>query len=290
MSGATAVGGNTGRLLARRRPRQSVVAALKSWRLQRLLIQILLAAAMIAGWEYLPKVKWLSEHFAVLDPFYVSSPSAVWANLVMLSTTGENGLRIWPYLWTTVEATVVGATVGLCLGAFFGLVFSNSLRVSEVVRPFIVLANSVPRVALIPIFVLLLGPTIKASIVNVIVVVFFLGFFNAFEGGCSIRRPMLENALLLGAGPVEVMRFIRLPLVLTWTFAAVPNAISFGLIVAVTTELLSGIQGMGALLLTATMNVQAGMTFTIIVVLSAVGLVMYGGGTLIRNWVIRWDL
>jgi NitT/TauT family transport system permease protein len=203
-------------------------------------------------------------------------------------STGRTGISVWPYLWITIESSVAGTTIGLVLGALFGLIFSNSPRVAEVVRPFIVLANSVPRIALIPLFVLLLGTTVEASIVNVVAIVFFLAFFNAFEGGCSIPTPMLENAIILGAGPIEIMRFIRLPMVLTWTFATVPNAISFGVIVAVTTDLLSGIPGMGALLLSATLNVQSALTFAIIIVLSLLGLILYSGATLLRNRVIRW--
>jgi NitT/TauT family transport system permease protein len=138
--------------------------------------------------------------------------------------------------------------------------------------------------------VLLLGPSTGAEIAAVIAVVFFLGFFNAFEGGCRIPRPILENALLLGAGPLEVMRFIRLPQVVTWTFATIPNAIAFGLVTAVTTELLAGIQGMGALLLTSTSNVEASLTFTVIVYLSVTGLLLYSGAVLLRRSVIRWEV
>jgi NitT/TauT family transport system permease protein len=153
-----------------------------------------------------------------------------------------------------------------------------------------VLANSVPRVALVPIFVLLFGITIQASIASVVAVVFFLAFFNAFEGGCSIRQPVLENARLLGAGPIEIMLYIRLPTVLTWTFAAVPNAVSFGLIVAVTTDLLAGVPGMGQILLTATLNVQAALTFAVIVVLGLLGLLLYAFTTMLRDWLIRWEV
>ena len=260
-----------------------------SWPIVRVVWQFGIAAVILLGWEYLPKVQFISSHVRFLDPFFISSPTAIAQNLVgLLTGNNDNRITLWPYLWTTVSATLIGSTVGLLVGALFGLVFSNSIKLSEVVRPFLILANSVPRVAIIPIFVVMMGPTIGASIVSVIAVVFFLGFFNAFEGGTSIREPLLENAKLLGAGPFEVMRSIRLPTVLTWTFAAVPNAISFGLVVAVTTELLAGIPGMGSLILTATANLQVGLTFAIIVALSIVGLVLYWGAVMLRNRVIHW--
>lgn len=151
------------------------------------------------------------------------------------------------------------------------------------------LANSVPRIALIPISVVIFGPTATASVVNVITVVFFVAFFNAFEGGRSIRPAVLENAQLLGASSWQLMRSIRLPRVLMWTFAAVPNAISFGLIVSVTTELLAGVRGMGVLLQSATTYLQTSLTFAIVILLSAMGLALYGGAVLLQRLVLRWE-
>ena len=84
------------------------------------------------------------------------------------------------------------------------------------------------------------------------------------------------------------MRTIRLPAVLHWTFASLPNAISFGLIVAVTTELLAGLRGMGNLLLNAIQNIDASYTFAIIVVLAVVGLLLAVVGRIIESLVIRW--
>ena len=269
--------------------RAGVVAGM-SWPAKRLAIQIAVAALFFLAWEYLPRIAFLSQNVKFLDPFFISSPVAVWKSVIGL-ITGNNSLKvtIWPYLFNTVIATVIGSSIGLVLGALAGLVFSNSRTLSEVVRPFIVILNSVPRVAIIPIFVVIVGATIMASVMSVVAVVFFLGFFNAFEGGRSISQPVLDNAKLLGASHFEVMRSIRLPMVLTWTFAAVPNAISFGLIVAVTTELLAGVPGMGALLQTATANIQADLTFGIIVVLSIVGLALYWGTTALRSYVIHWQ-
>ncbi len=261
------------------------------WPALRVVLQFALGISILLFWEYVPKIEAVSSNIRFLDPFFISSPTAIWKNLTGLITgNNDNKITLWPYLWTTVSATLAGTTIGLVLGALFGLLFSNSQRLSEVVRPFLILANSVPRVAIIPIFVVIMGPTIGASIISVVAVVFFLAFFNAFEGGISIREPLLENARLLGAGPLDVMRVIRLPMVLTWTFAAVPNAISFGLVVAVTTELIAGIPGMGSLILTATANIQVGLTFAIIVALSIVGLVLYWGAVALKIRIIHWKV
>ncbi|MER6220702.1 ABC transporter permease subunit [Streptomyces sp900105755] len=258
-------------------------------RVTRTLIQAVIVVVGLALWEYVPKIDMVARHVRVLDPYYISSPTQVWGSLKSL-LAGESGNgSLWPYFRTTLVSTVEGTSIGLILGALAGLVFSNSHRLADICRPFIILANSVPRIALIPISVVIFGPTPRASVVNVVTVVFFVAFFNAFEGGRSIRPAVLENAQLLGASSWQVMRSIRMPRVLMWTFAAVPNAISFGLIVSVTTELLAGVRGMGVLLQSATTYLQTSLTFAIVILLSAMGLALYGGAVLLRRAVLRWE-
>lgn len=256
---------------------------------QRTLIQAAIVVAGLTLWEYVPRISAVSDHVRFLDPYYISSPSKIWSSLRSLLAGDTGSGSLWPYFRTTLFSTVEGTVIGLVLGALAGLLFSNSPRLAEICRPFIVLANCVPRIALIPISVVIFGPTARASVVNVVTVVFFVAFFNAFEGGRSTEPAMLENARLLGASSWQQMRSIRLPRVLLWTFAAVPNAISFGLIVSVTTELLAGVRGMGLLLQSATTYLQTSLTFAIVILLSAMGLALYGGAVLLRRVVLRWE-
>jgi NitT/TauT family transport system permease protein len=244
----------------------------------------------MAAWEFLPQIPLLSQNTRFLDSFFISSPHDVVNSLVILATGGSNSnVTMWPSLLVTIQETLVGSAIGLVTGAVVGLLFSNNPRLGEVMNPLIVVGNSVPRVALIPIFVVIAGPTLAASILSIVAVVFFLAFFNALEGGRSVRPVVLENVTLLGATQLQIMRVVRLPMVLIWTFAAIPNVISFALIVAVTTEWFAGIPGMGSLLATATQNLQVGRTFAIIVVLCAVGLVLNFLASVVQRRAIRWQ-
>jgi NitT/TauT family transport system permease protein len=251
-------------------------------------LQILLLAIVLLLWQYLPEIKWVSSRVTFLDRFYVSSPTRVFTEIRELLSTGVNGLTVWPYLWATLEATVLGAAIGLALGALVGLALSNAVRFNQVIGPFIVAVNSMPRIALVPIIVIIVGPTIRASIISAVLVVFFLGFFNAIEGGRSVPVELLSNAYLLGANNREQLLRIRVPFVLTWTFAAMPNAIAFGLLTVVTTEVITGIKGMGALILSATTNVDSTLSFAVVIILSVVGLVLHGLASLLRRRVLHW--
>jgi NitT/TauT family transport system permease protein len=195
---------------------------------------------------------------------------------------------MWTPLAQTLKATFLGVLIGIIAGALAGLIFSNNPRISKVLNPFVTVLNATPRIALIPIFVIIAGPTMTASVITAVFVVFFLVFFNAFSGGRSVPIQMLQNARILGASSFEVMRQVRLPYVLVWTFASLPNAISFGLVSVVTAEILTGSLGMGRLLSTSIATVDATLTFTVVVVLTIVGVILVTVSDLLRKRVLHW--
>jgi NitT/TauT family transport system permease protein len=87
----------------------------------------------------------------------------------------------------------------------------------------------------------------------------------------------VQNAWLLGGTSLEIMRHVRLPYVIVWTVLSLPNAISFGLVGAVTAEILTGQVGIGALLLQSISAVDSTLTFSVVVLLSAVGVILVKG-------------
>jgi NitT/TauT family transport system permease protein len=252
-------------------------------------VQLLILVAFLLMWEFLPKVGWLSDRLTFLDPYFISSPSEIWATLGDLASGRDNSPEMWPFARATVEASLIGTFLGTVLGAGAGLVLSNSRMLSDVLRPFIIALNAVPRIALIPIIVIIFGPTMKASVFTAITVVFFVVFFNAYEGGRTVPPQVLENARLLGASKTQLMWRVRWPHVLAWTVTALPNAVSFGLVSVVTAEILTGTVGMGRLLLDSVTTVQASLTFAVVVVLSILGIVLVAIAEVIqRRWLHWW--
>jgi NitT/TauT family transport system permease protein len=82
---------------------------------------------------------------------------------------------------------------------------------------------------------------------------------------------------------------VRLPHVMVWTFAAIPNAVAFGLLTVVTTELLTGSTGIGGLMLIATSNVNASLSFAVVIVMSFVGIVLVTAADRVRRAVLHWQ-
>lgn len=251
-------------------------------------LQLAVAAVFLLAWEYVPRIGSLQRSTHFLDPFFISSPSRIARELWRLMTGTGGDPSLWGYLWPTVEASIIGVAVGMVLGGAAGLLLSSSRLVADVLHPFAVALNAVPRIALIPIVVILFGPTLKASIVISLMVVFFVAFFSAYEGGRAVDPEMIENARLLGAGTLGIMWHIRLRYVMAWTLAALPLGVTFGIIAVVTGEILTGNGGLGTLIAVADAQVNASLTFAVVVVLSVLGLLFVGLASLMRRRVLHW--
>jgi NitT/TauT family transport system permease protein len=245
-------------------------------------------AAFLLGWQFLPSVHALRNVSAIFDPFYVSSPSKIVALIGTLTGISGSGATMWPNLADTLEATLIGVAVGTVLGALAGLLLSESETGQQVASPFITFVNAIPRVALVPVFVILLGASLEMESFTCITVVFFLVFYNAFSGGRSVPADVIANAQLLGASRIAVMRRVRLAYVMVWTVASLPNAISFGIVAAVTAEVLAGQIGMGTLLTTSITTVDSTLTFAVVVVLALVGVILVGAAQLASRRALHW--
>jgi NitT/TauT family transport system permease protein len=249
--------------------------------------RIMIAGVFLLLWEYLPHLAWVRHRVHWVDPFFISSPSRVYHELGNLFT-GTKGPSVWPYLWNTLQATFLATAIGIAIGLIAGALLSDRPKLAQVVAPFITMMNSIPRIALIPIVVLIVGPTLSASVVSAVLVVTFIAFFNALQGGRSVSPHVLQNAALLGANRRQIMFRVRFPYVLMWTFAALPNAIAFGLLTVVTAELLTGSIGMGNLIFSATTNVDATLSMAVVIILSFVGTVVVSLTEQLKRVVLHW--
>jgi NitT/TauT family transport system permease protein len=250
--------------------------------------QICLLVLFIAGWQFLPTLRPLQRVSHLFDRFFVGSPTDVAVTIGRMIVGAKGTVTIWPYLWPTFGAAIAGTIIGMVTGGLAGLILSNSEFLSEVVRPFIVAANATPRIALIPIVVLLVGPEFSASIIISVLVVFFVAFFNAYEGGVTIPTHVVHNAKLLGADGWDIMRHIRFPYVAAWTMAALPLGVTFAVISVVTAEIFTGYPGMGRLLVDASVSAQSSMTFALTLLLATLGLTIVIIAEHVKKRILHW--
>jgi NitT/TauT family transport system permease protein len=249
---------------------------------------VLLAALFVGAWQWVPTIPGLASTWPIFDPFFVSSPSRIGRELWRLTSGANNTPLIYEPFIRSLGTALAGAFVGMVSGCLSGLVCSSSVMLNRIVRPFLVMFNAVPKITLIPVVVLIGGATPLSDATVAFMVVFFLIFFNAYEGGISVAPEILHNARILGCGWLDELRRIRFPFVFAWTFAGLPNAISFGLISSVTAELFTGSSGLGAILLVAVYSANADLTFAVAIVLGTTGVILVLLSDAARARVLHW--
>jgi NitT/TauT family transport system permease protein len=250
--------------------------------------QVLLVTAFLAVWQYVPQIPGVQDFTRFLDPYFISSPSRIISKLIDLSTGRNGSPLVWSYAEPTLWAAVLGTVIGMVGGGCLGLLLSNFAVLSGVLQPFVVAANATPRVALIPIVAILFGPTLTATVIVSIMVVFFVAFFNAYEGGLTVPSHMIQSSRLLGARNWEVLLHVRMPFVLAWTLAAMPLGITFAIISVVTAELVLGYPGMGRLLATASATADSSLTFAVAIFLAVIGVAVVTLADTLKSRILHW--
>ncbi|HRO58195.1 MAG TPA: ABC transporter permease subunit, partial [Burkholderiaceae bacterium] len=164
--------------------------------------QIGILAMLLGAWELLTRIPWFVENTA-FDPFFISQPSRVAIRLWEWLQPGPQS--VWPHLWLTLEATMWGLVVGVGSGFVVGMALSRNRTLADVLNPFIVAFNSMPRIAFVPLITMFFGLGLASKVVTSWFVVFFLVFFNTYKGGRSVERELVEFCQTLGASPRQIL-------------------------------------------------------------------------------------
>jgi ABC-type nitrate/sulfonate/bicarbonate transport system permease component len=171
-----------------------VTKAGKGWRtLMIVAAQIGVAVALIYSWHYATVVGWM-------DPFFFSTPQRVGRTLVRIFQTG----LVWKHVGATLHATVVGFLLGGSGGVLVGLLLSRSQVALSIANPFVFFFYSLPRIAIAPLFIVLLGLGIKSKIATVIFTVFFIMLINTIAGVRNIQPIWIQSARIMGASPSQI--------------------------------------------------------------------------------------
>lgn len=249
---------------------------------------LIIVVGFLAAWQWVPSIPGIRNTFVFADPFFISSPRRTGIELWREFTGVSHTTLIWGPFSRTLVTALIGTLCAVVVGALGGLLCSNWLLLNRIARPFLVLFNALPKVAIIPVIVLIAGSSATSDAVTAFIVVIFVVFFNAYEGGVTVPAAMLQNARILGAGSPALMFKVRFPFVLAWTFAALPNAIAFGLVGTVTAELFTGSSGIGQVLIAAVDTSNSDLTFAVVLILGFAGVVLVLGADLIRRKVLHW--
>jgi NitT/TauT family transport system permease protein len=244
-------------------------------------LRLLLAVVILGGWE-------LGSRSGVIDKFFWSLPSEIGATLWRWLTQGTELGPLWDQVLTTLQETVGGFIVGSVLGVTFGVLLGRNRLLSDVLSPYIKAANAIPRVVVGALFAISLGLDIKSKIATAAVLVFFVVFFNAFQGVREVDRNLVANARILGADNRRLTTEIIIPSALSWIVASLHTSFGLALVGAVVGELFGATAGVGELIYSAKNNFDAAGVFAGMALLAAMALVAEALITALENRLIRW--
>jgi sulfonate transport system permease protein len=253
--------------------------------------RLAILAVLLAGWEGLTRVKAISRTPGLywIDPFFISRPSLIAERFAYLASDRAR-LTIWQMALSTVQSTLWGFVVGVSTGFAAGLLLGRHDRLARIFEPYIIAFNSLPRIALVPLVTMIFGFGLAAKVVLAWTIVFFIVFFNTFQGARTVDADLIHSARFLGASEREVMRTVIVPSALAWTFASLTPSISFALIGVVVGEFLGGESGggLGYLIIQSLGTLNAADMMVALLSLGVIGIVMALGIKQLEMRLLRW--
>ena len=222
--------------------------------------------------------------FGFIDPFFFPFPSSIFGQIGEWIVTP----RIYQDLLITLTETAIGFISGTALGVVLGLWLGLSLFAAEVLEPFIKAFNAIPRIVLAPIFALWFGLGLVSKVAIVITLVFFMAFFNTFQGVRDVNPVILANARLLRARGSLLLRHVYLPSAAQWILSSLRASIGFAVTGAVVGEYLGSAAGIGHVIAQAEGSFNAVGVFAGLFVLGVFVLVLDGIISMAENRLIVW--
>lgn len=239
--------------------------------------QVLLLLAVLTIW-----------HVASLDrniAFFFGQPievaKVIWAWFI----TDAN---IYHHLGITLSETLLAFAIGTIAGLGFGLWLGLSPSASALLDPYITAANSMPRVILAPIFGMWFGLGIWSKVALAVTLVFFIVFFNVYQGVREVSSTLLDNARMLGANRKQLLRHVYIPSATSWVFSSLHTSVGLAFVGAVVGEYLGSASGVGYLILQAEGTLDINTVFAGIVVLTLFALVLDGIVSVVEDRLLAW--
>jgi sulfonate transport system permease protein len=220
----------------------------------------------------------------LLPPFFFSNPVDVASQIVAWFASGV----IWKHLWVTLSESVLAFVLGSIGGVLVGFWFARQPRTAAVFDPYVKMVNALPRVVLAPIFALWLGLGIWSKVALGFTLVFFIVFFNVYQGVKEVSPTVLANARMLGMSERQLMRHVYWPSALSWMFSSLHTSVGFAVVGAVVGEYLGAAAGLGYLIQQAEGVFDVAGVFAGMFVLAAFVIVIDAIVSLIEKRLLVW--
>jgi NitT/TauT family transport system permease protein len=243
------------------------------------LLRLALIAATLVAWEVLVRL------FQI--PAYVlPTPSSI---LMALYRGIASSLYI-DHIWITLTETFLGFALGSVLAFTFGVGVALSRRVEYFLYPFIVMFQSMPKVALAPLIIVWFGLGLTSKVVNAALVAFFPLMVNTIAGLRAADEDRISLMRSLAATRGQIFWMLQLPNAMPYIFAGLEIAMIFALIGAIVAEFVGAQAGLGMLIQSMNFTMDVAGQFSVLLILSMLGLLLNSIVTLARRRILFWDM
>ena len=236
---------------------------------------------IIGGWQLLASAK-------IVDRFFWGQPSGIVSQLNDWVRHGTAYGSIWVQIWTTFKEAVLGFLFGVLAGVIIGVLLGQFRFFAEVLNPYIKVANAIPRIVLGSLFTVALGLGAPSKVALASVLVFFVVFFNAFQGVREVDRNLLNNARVLGASRRAITRHVVIPSALTWIIASLHVAFGLAIIGAIVGEFLGAQRGLGLVIASSQNNFNPDGVFAAMFIIAVLALTAEGLIALLERRLLSW--
>jgi NitT/TauT family transport system permease protein len=256
--------------------------ALAMSRVRLVSLQVLVAIIALGLWQLLATVPVFGR--MLLPPFFFSNPVDVASQILAWFSSGV----IWKHLAITLWESILAFAIGSFAGVMVGFWFARQPKVAAVFDPYVKMVNALPRVVLAPIFTLWLGLGIWSKVALGVTLVFFIVFFNVYQGVKEVSATVLDNGRMLGMNERQLMRHVYWPSALSWMFSSLHTSVGFAVVGAVVGEYLGSAAGLGYLIQQAEGVFDVAGVFAGMFVLSAFVILIDYAVTLVERRLLVW--
>jgi NitT/TauT family transport system permease protein len=241
-------------------------------------LRVLLLVASLAVWE--GAVRALK-----VPAFILPAPSQVGAALYRGAVTGI----YLQHLWITLAETLLGFLLGSAVALLVGTAVAASPRTEYFLYPYIVMFQSMPKVALAPLVVVWFGLGLASKVVSAALIAFFPLLVNTIVGLRSADEDRVDLMRSLAATELQIFRMLRLPSALPFIMAGLEVAMVFALVGAIVAEFVGAEAGLGMLIQSRNFSMDVAGEFAILFILAMMGLLLNAALVSVRRRVLFWD-
>jgi NitT/TauT family transport system permease protein len=232
------------------------------WALVTTQIGILVGA--IAFWE-------IGARAGFIDAFFWSQPSAIFNTLIVFFTEGD----AWTDIGFTFRSTILGFLIGTTAGSLFGLSFWWSRNYAAIVQPYIICFESIPKLALAPLIVLVFGIGLPSKVAIACALTIVVSTLTTYAGVKALDPDGEKLFYSLGASRMQVFRKLVVPACLPWIISVLRVNIGLALTGAIVGEFIASQHGLGRAILYAGQTYDIALVWVAVLVLSTLAVAMY---------------